>query len=99
MPLRPGSIIKVMVEGAAPLDTLVTSAWLFVTTLNVSLPLPRLFTWRAWWTPRRDGSRPWPGTLPIGLGLQNRIVVQIAQRQVQQPGLGHAPGLRAVGRS
>src|SRR5437868_15389615 len=46
MPLRPGSIWKVIVAGDMPLDTLVTSAWLFVATLNVSLPLPRLLTFR-----------------------------------------------------
>src|SRR6516164_8099380 len=46
MPLRPGSIWKAIVAGTMPLDTLVTRAWLFVATLNVNLPLPRLFTFR-----------------------------------------------------
>src|SRR5215831_16639674 len=44
IPDRPGSIWNVMVAGTAPLETVVTSAWLLVATLNVSLPLPRLLT-------------------------------------------------------
>src|SRR5947209_11864753 len=42
MPERPGSMIKVMVEGAMPADTCVINAALVLGTLKVSLPLPRL---------------------------------------------------------
>ena len=67
-----------------------------VGTLNVSLPLPRLLIFSA--TP------PWPlaaavvGQKHAGRRRQqNRILVQFAQRHMNQAGLGEAPGLAGVG--
>src|SRR5450432_1254492 len=46
-PDRPGSMVKVMVEGASPLDCRYTSAVpVLVATLYVSRPLPRLLICR-----------------------------------------------------
>src|SRR5262245_55863924 len=39
---RPGSSVKLIVDGATPLDACATSAALVSGTLNVSFPLPRL---------------------------------------------------------
>src|SRR4051812_27034664 len=47
-PLRPGSIVKVSVEGARPLDCLYTNAALgLAATVYVSRPLPKLLIFSA----------------------------------------------------